>query len=205
MGKKRPRSVWRSYDFFTGRQLVVYAYCLFCQTQKCGLIASVLEMRGVDRAFAPQIIRRQRRQGVNEDRVFDLLPGYVFVYSEKELAGYDYLQLVEGISGIARRIGDREHNWALTGGDREFAMNLYRKNGVVGQFTIFRTGEKVRLTDPLFNGCQGTVTRMDMKKQRARVDYEFAGMHCFTWVACEVIEKLEENAPEADQGESIPE
>ena len=177
----------------------MYAYCLFCQTQKCGLIASVLEMRGVDRAFAPQIIRRQRRQGVNEDRVFDLLPGYVFVYSEKELAGYDYLQLVEGISGIARRVGDREHNWVLTGGDREFAMNLYRKNGVVGQFTIFRTGEKVRLTDPLFNGCQGTVTRMDMKKQRARVDYEFAGMHCFTWVACEVIEKLEENCLEEDK------
>ncbi len=175
------------------------AYCLFCQTQKCRLIASLLEMRGVDRAFSPQIIRRQRKQGVNEDRMYDLLPGYVFVYSEKELTGYEYLRLVEGISGIARRIGDREQNWALTGGDREFAMSLYRKDGIVGQFTAFRIGETVRLSDPLFNGCQGTVTRMDVRKQRARVDYEFAGMHCFTWVACEVVEKLEDHASEPEK------
>ena len=171
----------------------MYAYCLFCQTQKCGLIASLLEMRGADRAFAPQIIRRQRKQGINEDKVFDLLPGYVFVYSEKELIGIEYLRLVEGISGIARRIGDREHRWELTGGDREFAMNLYRKNGIVGQFTAFRIGETVRLSDPVFNGCQGTVTKMDIRKQRARVDYEFAGMHCFTWVACELVERAEED------------
>ena len=31
----------------------MYAYCLFCATQRCKTIAKLLEIRGVDRAFSP--------------------------------------------------------------------------------------------------------------------------------------------------------
>ena len=162
----------------------MFAYCFYCQTQRCSLIASRMEQRGIERAFAPQIIRRQRRRGKNEDRRYDLLPGYVFAYSEREWESHE---IMSGIDGIIRRIGNPEHRWALTDGDRDFAMNLYRKDGVVGQITVFRVGDTVRLDDPLFNGCQGTVTQLDHRKGRARVDYRFAGMNCFTWIACELI------------------
>lgn len=165
------------------------AYCLFCQTQRCGVIASLLEMRGeVSRAFSPRILKRQRKQGVNVDRAYDLLPGYVFFFTEKELVDFS---LLRGIDGVIRRIGSEEQGWQLIGGDYDFAMNLYRKDGMVGQITLIREGDAVRLSDPLFNGCSGTVAQIDYRKQRARVNYCFAGMDCFTWVSCELVRKTE--------------
>ena len=80
---------------------------------------------------------------------------------------------------------------ALTGSDEEFAQNLLRKDGTVGQVTVFKVGDEVRLDDPLFNGCAGKITRIDFRKQRARVDYHFAGMDCFTWIAIEMIGRQE--------------
>lgn len=162
----------------------MYAYCLFCQTQKCGMVAAALEKRGVLRAFSPQIYKRQRIQGRNVDRLYDLLPGYVFVFSEDALDEYD---LFRGVDGIVRRIGDPEESYRLTGADREFALNLYRKEGVVGQITVYKVGDAVRMDDPLFNGVSGKISQIDYKKQRARVEYRFAGMSCYTWIACDLI------------------
>ncbi len=171
----------------------MFAYCLFCQTQKTETIALQLERRGVDRAISPRIVKRQRVRGKNVDALYPLLPGYVFVYSQTELPDYEPFR---GIEGIIRRLGTAEQGYRLLDGDYDFAMNLYRKDGVVGQITVFKVGDTVRLDDPLFNGCQGTITRIDPRKQRARVDYQFAGMACFTWIACELISGRAE--PEQD-------
>lgn len=164
--------------------IIMYAYCLFCQTQKCKYIASVLEQKGVLRAFSPQIIKRQRIQGANVDKQYDLLPGYVFVYSETEMIDNTLFYRVDG---LIRRLGTVDNRFALEGGDLDFALHLYEKNGIVGQVTVFKIGDQVRLDDPLFNGCSGTITEMDYRKERAKVSYRFAGMNCFTWVACRMI------------------
>ena len=162
----------------------MFAYCFFCVTQKCKYAASLLEQRGIGRAFSPQIMRRHRVQGKNIDGMVDLLPGYVFAYSETEISQG---ALFWGIDGLIRRIGSQENNYALTGSDYEFAMNLYRKNGVIGQITVFKVGDEVRLDDPLFSSCKGRITKIDYRKQRMRVDYQFSGMDCFTWVGCDVV------------------
>ena len=124
------------------------------------------------------------------EKLYDLLPGYVFVYSETLL---NTTQLVHGVSGIIRRLGRPEDDFLLSGGDYEFAMELYKKGGVAGALPVFRQGDKVYINDPLFNGCNGKVTRVDYKKQRARVEFTFAGTECCTWIACEFIEKEENN------------
>lgn len=163
----------------------MYTYCLFCETQKCRTIAFQLERRGIaDRAFSPKIIKRRRVKGKNIDAPYDLLPGYVFLFSETPLPDFAPFR---GISGIVRRIGDAESEWVLTGSDEAFARHLLRKDGTVGQMTVFKVGDEVRMDDPLFNGCAGKITRIDYRKQRARVDYHFAGMDCFTWIAVDMI------------------
>lgn len=168
----------------------MYAYCLYCQTYRCRVIAQLLEMRdAVSRSFSPQIVKRQRKKGVNIDQEYDLLPGYVFVFSEEALDRFDAFR---GIDGIIRRVGSEETQWRLTDADLEFAMNLYQKDGKVGQLVLFKEGDAVRIADPLFNGCEGRVTQIDLRKQRARVDYKFANMDCFTWIACDLISRIEE-------------
>lgn len=171
----------------------MYVYCLFCVTQRCRIIAQVLEARGVDRAFAPQIIRKQRKQGVNMEKTYDLLPGYVFIFHEEELVFSD---IFWGIDGVIRHVGRSEDRKELSGPDREFALGLYEKQGIVRGMMMYREGDQVKLKDPLFNHSQGRVTKVDYKKQRARVDFQFNGLQCHTWVACEGIE------PERKDGET---
>ena len=167
----------------------MYAYCLFCETQRCKAIAYQLMHCGItDQAFSPQIIKRQRTKGRNIDVLTDMLPGYVFLFSEKPLPSYAPFY---GITGIIRRVGERDNGWALTDGDAEFALNLLRKDGIVGQVAVFKVGDEVCLDDPLFNGCAGRITQIDYRKQRARVEYHFARMDCFTWIAIEVIDRPE--------------
>ena len=162
------------------------AYCLFCETQKAETVGHILEKRGIHRAFSPQIIKRQRVRGVNEDRQYALLPGYVFVYSREDL---NPSLAFRGIDGIIRRLGKPEDRFHLMHSDYDFAMNLYRIDGIVRQITLFREGDQVRMEGPLFNSCNGKVLRVDYKKQRAWIEYTFAGTNCRTWIACEMIEK----------------
>ena len=41
----------------------MYVYCMFCETQRCKVIAKLMEIRGAMRSFSPQIVRRQRKKG----------------------------------------------------------------------------------------------------------------------------------------------
>ncbi len=166
----------------------LFVYCLFCQTQKAAGIASILEKRGIMRAFSPQIIKRQRVRGENQDMIYSLLPGYVFVYSGEEL---NPTRDFAGITGIVRRLGEAEKRFLLENADREFALRLFEKDGTIGQLTVFKEGDTVHLEDPLFRGLNGRITRMDYKKQRARVEFEFAGNKCASWIACSMMGKKE--------------
>ena len=77
----------------------MYVYCMFCETQRCKTIAKLMEIRGAFRSFSPQIVRKQRKKGVNKEVLFDLLPGYVFVFNGARTA--------KGVPDMARRIDGR--------------------------------------------------------------------------------------------------
>lgn len=162
----------------------MFAYCLFCRTQRCARIAQLLEIRGMTRAFSPQILQRKRVQGQNLKKYADLLPGYVLIFNEEKLTDYSVFY---GMDGVIRKVGEPEEWYELQGADREFAFQLLEKDGVVGGMKIVKTGEKVTLADPLFAGNQGEVTRIDYRKERARVDFTFRGNACHTWVSLDDI------------------
>ncbi len=164
----------------------MYAYCLFCQTQRCEVIAKLMEIRGVDRAFSPHIIRKQRKQGVNVERRFDLLPGYVFIYNKDRLTDY---RLFYGMNGVIRRVGRREDGYELEGSDLDFAMRLLEKDGLVGTMKICRVGDEVTLEDPLFSGCQGRVVAIDYRKERAKVEFVFDRNSCSSWISLEDVKQ----------------
>ena len=161
-----------------------HVYCLFCTTQRCAAIAEVLERCGIDRAFSPQIIGRQRKQGELLEKSYDLLPGYIFLFTRepmKNLAEYRWIQ------GIVRDVGRPEDDHELIGSDRAFAEALFAREGVVSPLSVVREGEHVRMMDPLFQANHGVITRLDARKQRARVEFVFDGMTCSAWVAVNLL------------------
>ena len=114
------------------------------------------------------------------EKLYDLLPGYVFLYSERRLT--DYL-LFCGMDGVIRRVGRRPDGYELEGPDLTFAMQLLDKDGLVGVMKAVRVGDQVQLNDPLFNGCEGQITRIDYRKGRARVDFIFDRQSNHTWIS----------------------
>ena len=166
----------------------MYAYCLFCRTQRCTRIARLMEIRGVNRAFSPKILSKQRKEGKNVNRERDLLPGYVFLFSEERLVDYDTFA---GIDGVIRRVGRTETGYELEGADREFAFGLLEKDGKVGALKMVKIGEAVRLESSLFEHSEGVITKIDYRKERARVDFRFEGNTCHTWVAIDGIRKAD--------------
>ncbi len=165
----------------------MYVYCLFCRTQRCSRIAQLLEIRGVQRAFSPKILSKHRKQGLNLERERDLLPGYVFLFNEDRLINYD---MFAGIDGVIRRVGRTETGYELEGADREFAIGLLEKDGKVGALKMVKLGETVQLEDSLFDGSEGVVTKIDYRKERARVDFRFEGNDCHTWIAIDGIKTM---------------
>ena len=162
----------------------MYAYCMFCLTQRCKVIAKLMEIKGVDRAFSPQIIRKQRKKGVNVEKHFDLLPGYVFVYSQERLTDY---RIFYGMDGVIRRVGRRDDGYELEASDLDFAMKLLEKDGLVGAMRICKVGDQVLLEDPLFAGCQGKVTEIDYRKERAKVEFVFDEHSISSWISLDLV------------------
>ena len=176
----------------------MYVYCLFCLTQRCKVIAKLMEIRGVDRAFSPQIIRKQRKKGENIEKRFDLLPGYVFIYSEERLTDYS---LFYGIDGVVRRVGRRDDGYELEGPDLDFAMKLLEKDGLVGAMKVCRVGDEVTLEDSLFSECEGRVAEIDFRKERAKVAFVFENTKREIWVSLDNVKQLRK--AEGEQGNAI--
>ena len=165
----------------------VYAYCLFCRTQRCGAIAKLMEIRGAYRAFSPRIIRKQRKQGENIRKQFDLLPGYVFVFSEERMTDY---REFSGMDGLIRRVGRTEDGYELEGPDLDFALKLLEKDGVVGGMKACHIGDEVMLEDRLFSSCEGRVTEIDYRKERAKVAFVFDNTKREIWVSLDEVKHL---------------
>jgi transcription antitermination factor NusG len=119
----------------------------------------------------------------------------VFLFHEERIIEWD---IFSGIDGIIRRVGRTEKGYELEGADREFALGLYEKNGQVGAMKLVSVGETVRLADNLFDGSEGVVTKIDYRKERARVDFMFRGNECHTWVALEGVKKPGPDEPEKE-------
>ena len=154
-----------------------HAYCLFCETQQCRLIAALIERQYGCRAIAPEIIQRKWVRGVPTEARHDWLPGYVFVYTdEPSLPGFD-------LRGIIRRLGEGE----LTGKDRAFADMILAQGGVMGTLRVVRVGDRCRVADPLWKDMDGVITRMDRNRRRCCVTFTFDGLVRNVWLGCELV------------------
>ena len=160
-----------------------YVYCLFCETRRCQAIADQLQGKVADRAISPQIVKRQRKNGVSVDMLYDLLPGYVFVFSAKAIESIATLR----VDGVIRVLGSSENAYCLSGTDKDFANGLLAREGKIGVIKLIRVGDTVSLEDELFSGHRGKITEIDYRKQRAKIEFSFMNTTCYSWVACDTI------------------
>lgn len=147
--------------------IMEYVYCLFCETRRCSAVAELLQGKVVDRAFSPQIVKRQRKAEENIDMLYDLLPGYVFAYSNTELSNISVLR----VDGVIRILGSSDNGYCLSGAEKDFADGLLEREGRIDVMKVIRVGDMVFLEDELFSGQRGKILEIDYRKQRAKLSF----------------------------------
>ena len=163
----------------------MYAYCLFCDTVKCGEVAGLIERKLNFRAIDPKIIQRKWVKGVCEEQTRTLLPGYIFVYTD---APVEYPRAAFRLDNVIRVLGDRDSNYMLLGDDLTFARMIWDCGGTIGILKAYREGETVKLVPGALGGVEGKIVKLDRRKGRAKIEYQFAGTTCTTWVGYDLIE-----------------
>lgn len=163
----------------------MYAYCLFCNTVKCGMVAAAIRQKYGYEAFSPKIIQRKWVKGECFEEIRDYLPGYVFVFSERPV---DDLRELYAMEGVLRCLGERENGYRLAGEDLRFAGMLHANGGVIGIMKAYREGDRVKLVRDAMGGFEGEIVRLDRRKGRAQIQFGFDGSQIRVWVGYEMIE-----------------
>ncbi len=154
-------------------------YCLFCETNRCGIIAELISRNFSCLCISPRIIQRKWVEGIPTEESHDWLPGYVFLYSEEKINPRF------PINGIIRWLGNGE----LTGNDLEFAKMLYQRNGIIGNVSIAQEGDFCVITDPSWRELHGKIIKMDRGRKRCCVEFEFDGIVRTVWIGYEMIKQ----------------
>ena len=169
-----------------------HAYCLFCETQKCPLIARIIERCWGIRCIFPQIVQRKWVRGIPEEVRHAMLPGYLFLYPEEPLE-----HLIR-IPGVICTLGNGE----LRDEDLAFAEMLYERNGVIGTIHLVEVGEYCTVTDPLWQKMEGKVIKIDRGRKRCCVEFTFDKTRRTVWLGYDLVqtEGLEQQGEKISSG-----
>ncbi len=165
------------------------AYCFFCNTVKRDLVAAAICQKFGYTAFSPEIVQRKWVKGQCYEERKPYLPGYLFVYTEEPITRFREIRLMEG---VLRFLGEREQNYQLMGDDLKFAEMLYATGGVIGIMKVYREGDRVKLVRDMLGGFEGEIIKLDRRKGRAQIQYNFDNSSYKVWVGYEM---LEDDAP----------
>ena len=176
-------------------------YCLFCEPGSAKYVRAAMPQIYPCRAISPKTIqhrrkpqRRSSKDSPNEqpkkteyeDVERDLLPNYVFLYFEEEKAKpYQYYL----IDGVIRCLRDSSGQYELTGPDRDFALMLLEKDGVIGKTEVYEEGDRIRIREGAFLNVETQILKVDRRSHRIQIELPFAGRPVRTWVEYEMIEK----------------
>lgn len=179
MAACRPR---RSY---ARRRRTMNVYCLFCETEKCGMIAKTAEDLFPCRAISPKQVQHTWSKGKPYDIVHDLLPGYVFLYFDSEKPDVTGLRR---LGGVIRCLSDTDGRCELAGSDEGFALSLLHCNGVIGKTQVYREGDRIRICKGAFEGVSTEIVKVDRRRSRMMIEIPFANQAVRTWVEFEITE-----------------
>ena len=166
----------------------MFTYCLFCETVKCGMIARSVGQIFDCRAISPKRVQHTWDKGKRIDRINDLLPGYVFLYSDTELGDFSKLRTLDG---FIRCLKGSEERFELADSDEQFALMLLRQGGIIGKTKVYKEGQRIHVCSGALEGVHAEIVKVDHRNGRMLIEMPFAKRVVRTWVEYEIVESEE--------------
>ena len=172
----------------------IRSYCMLCRTG-----AELLVARSITRhypelmAIAPVKTLQEKRNGQWEKREQIMLPGYLFLYSDRELP----FDLCRKVDLLYRTLEYEKGMRVLTGSDEEYAQWVYRHQGNIGISRVtVEEGQDIQVIDGPLLDCRGTIMKLDRHKRRAVVSLTFDGQKRMVSISVECVLPVEPGAGE---------
>ena len=173
----------------------LHVRCLFCETGKEKRVVHTIHENGWGRALFAQRARFMRRNGDWEKVEVPLLPGYVFVYEDREVPpAADY----QGIPHVIRLLTYEGGTDRLMGDDLKFADWLWRMDGEIGVIGTVQVGDRVEIADGVFRELRARILHVNRRQKKIYVSMETQSIPLHTWLAYEQVQKIgagEEETP----------
>lgn len=163
-------------------------YCLFCETTKCDFVARVAEALFPCQAIVPKQIQHTWSKGDMVNIVRNLLPGYLFLYSDEPLN----MGMAWVIQDVIRCIHGNREKYELEGSDREFALLMMERGGVLGKTKVYEKDGVLQISPKAFKRVRTEILKVDHRASRMKISFTFAGKPVQTWVEYEITDEHEE-------------
>lgn len=163
----------------------IYSYCISCRTGRESRAAYLIQEALQIKSIAPVKVKREWRGNRWEQLNLSLLPGYIFAYSDIKLD----LRQVDGLPHVLRVLKYADGNSVLCGRDQAFAFWLMRHNGIVGLSSAILQGDRVKVVSGPLKDLAGMITKVDKRRQIAKVSFESFGSVKYFWLSFEILRK----------------
>ena len=165
----------------------MHAYCLFCLSTHTETIRQILEGSYNCTVLQAKILQRKWIKGVAHNEAHPCLPGYLFVYTEEPISSIR--QFPRLIGSIRFLTNNKEEGYELQGEDALFAEELYKSQGLISYVPVYRENNLLYIRNGLFHGRVATILKVDHRKQRLLLRFDFDGQPHELWVGYEECEK----------------
>lgn len=167
----------------------MYTYCIFCETGKGAVAAKAAGDFFACRAISPrQIQHTWSKEGGPQEIERDLLPGYIFLYSENPL-NFSRLYAIRW-GGVLYALSGSAGEYQLAGQDEAFALMLLTKDGVLGKTKVYEEGQRLHIQEGVFAGLDAVILKVERRLKRMQIEIPFSGRKVKTWVEYEVIQSM---------------
>lgn len=156
-----------------------YVYCLFCRSGSEKTVAQAVQQKLNCEAIVPRIERDEHRSGKWEKRVIDMLPGYIFLYSDVEAD----IESLKGKAGALKVLRYDDGSNRLLDDDLRFAEWLYKNGGTIGISTAVKEGTKIRVTGGPLLDYAGSIIEVKRQKRIAKVAIKLGGVTREVWMS----------------------
>jgi transcriptional antiterminator NusG len=141
--------------------------------------------------------RRQtiRRQGKRFQELKPMFPGYVFLEAE-DIDPILYRTL-KRVKGFFRFLKNNQERTPLSGDDLILLTHFLSFGGVAESSKVyFDENDKIIVTEGPLQGIEGSIIKVDKRKQRVKVRLSFSNQSFVLDLSYEIIEKAPEHSEE---------
>ncbi len=162
----------------------VVVYCLFCETEKVEFVRRAAMDLFHCQALYPKQMQHTWSKGRMVDIERKLLPGYLFLYFFEE---YPDVSHFNAISGVIRCLSDTSRKYTMTDRDKQFALMLLERNGLIGKTKVYEKNGRIHLSEGAFSGLDAAILKVDHRASRMLVEISLAEQPVKTWLEYEIV------------------